>query len=671
MIHNMCIKRNELHFNTFSEFLKWKEQEERSTNSWYVSNCAAKIFHGKEYHYYYCNRAGQYRPRGKGERGLKSQGTSKIKPHCSASIKAIKCIKSNKVTVQYTSTHYNHEIQLGHLRINDSTRTMIADKLKKGITVERIIDDIRDIKDSAIDREHLVSRKDIQNIKKQFNIDGLCKHPNDFISVSCIVEEMEDTLEYNPVLLFKQQGEDPNDFCKDLELQDFILVVQTRFQRDMLLQYGENGVCMDATYKVTDYDFNLITLMVLDKFQKGIPVTWAVSNREDKSTLVCILESLKTKIGTIKPQWFMSDMAPQFFNAWKEVFMEEATKYLWCVWHVDRAWRDGLRRHISDIEQRKKIYHQLRTLMMEKDKRKFTELLTKFFTLNSNFPSFLDYFRNVYCTHCEQWAICYRIGTHMNTNKYSEAFHRVLKIVYLHHRRNRRVDYLIYVLLKIARDKAFEQLQKLEKGKISHRICDIHKRHRRAATYSVLANIQRISEISYTISSESKKGVTYTVQKVKTLCHCKLKCQFCMACSHMYSCTCLDSCTNTTVYKHIHLVHMQTKTITAAKPEVPTDLDYFAKVSNVLPAANPMNTRDSLLKKIENRLSSILSQCRSCEDTSCLESVCNRLEVTQQYLLEHSTYPKKRKSSVQRYETQKRFYSTKKRRIIYTRKIGN
>ena len=132
--------------------------------------------------------------------------------------------------------------------------------------------------------------------------------------------------------------------------------------------------------------------------------------------------------------------------------------------------------------------------MMEKDKREFTELFSNFFILNSKFSSFLDFFTNVYCTHCEQWAICYRIGTPMHKNMYSKAFHRVRKIVYLRHRQNGRVDYLTYVLLKIARDKAVEQLQKLEKGKVSHRICDIHKQHRRASSYSVLANIQRTSK---------------------------------------------------------------------------------------------------------------------------------------------------------------------------------
>ena len=91
-----------------------------------------------------------------------------------------------------------------------------------------------------------------------------------------------ETLEYNPILLFKQQGEQPSEACSGLESHDFLLVMQTEFQRGMLCSYASRGVCMDTTYKINDYDFNLTTVMVLDDFQEGIPVLWALSSREDK-----------------------------------------------------------------------------------------------------------------------------------------------------------------------------------------------------------------------------------------------------------------------------------------------------------------------------------------------------------------------------------------------------
>ena len=121
---------------------------------------------------------------------------------------------------------------------------MIASKLKKGITNQRIIDDIRDCSEnSQINREHLIRHKDINNIQKQFNIEGIRKHPNDLISVSSIVEEM-DALDYNPVLFFKQQGELPTDNCKALTKEDFVLVIQTEFQKDIFCKYGKDGVCI-------------------------------------------------------------------------------------------------------------------------------------------------------------------------------------------------------------------------------------------------------------------------------------------------------------------------------------------------------------------------------------------------------------------------------------------
>jgi hypothetical protein len=52
---------------------------------------------------------------------------------------------------------------------------------------------------------------------------------------------------------------------------------------------------------------------------------------------------------------------------------------------------------------------------------------------------------------------------------YLEAFHRVLKVIYLHQKQNRRIDSLLITLIKVARDKAFERLQKVEMGKSSHR----------------------------------------------------------------------------------------------------------------------------------------------------------------------------------------------------------
>ena len=51
-----------------------------------------------------------------------------------------------------------------------------------------------------------MNKKDISNFKNQYNIEGIQRHQIDLISVFFWVEEME-ALEYSPVLIFKQQGD--------------------------------------------------------------------------------------------------------------------------------------------------------------------------------------------------------------------------------------------------------------------------------------------------------------------------------------------------------------------------------------------------------------------------------------------------------------------------------
>ena len=42
---------------------------------------------------------------------------------------------------------------------------------------------------------------------------------------------------------------------------------------------------------------------------------------------------------TMKPQWFTTYDAEQYYNAWKEVSGESITRKVLGAWHVDSAWQ--------------------------------------------------------------------------------------------------------------------------------------------------------------------------------------------------------------------------------------------------------------------------------------------------------------------------------------------
>ena len=207
-----------------------------------------------------------------------------------------------------------------------------------------------------------------------------------------------------------------------------------------------------ATYGVNMYDFMLITVLVIGEYGEGIPVAWAISNREDTAMLVQYMKAIKTKINSLSPEWLMSDDADQFFNAFRIVFGTSNTKKVLCSWHIGRSWRGALRQYIKQNEKRIKIYHYLRVLLMERDETAFRVNLQKFLTfLDENREGgFLSYFKKTYCNRTQQSAACHRLGTQANTNMFVESFHRLLKTVYL---QNRRVDYLVHTLLHIAKIK--------------------------------------------------------------------------------------------------------------------------------------------------------------------------------------------------------------------------
>lgn len=86
--------------------------------------------------------------------------------------------------------------------------------------------------------------------------------------------------------------------------------------------------------------------------------------------------------------------------------------------------------------------------------------------LGINFP--------IVCINQISGAVC-------NTNMYLEAFHRVLKDIYMDKKKNRRVDSLLYILMELVNDRVFDRLRMVEKQASSYCLNEIRRRHKTAA----------------------------------------------------------------------------------------------------------------------------------------------------------------------------------------------
>ena len=247
-VHKMNVRMQSLAFPNFDDFIEWKQEEETKTHSNYVLMCAPQSYQTYKHHYYYCNRSGRYNPKGRNTRNLKVQGSCKVGNNCLAHIKTKTNTETGLAKVEYCN-HHNHTVSLGHLKLPQNIRVKIASQLQQGIPADKIMDIIRNSMYNGINRGHIITKQDIRNVQNQYNIQGISRHPNDLTSVCAWVEEFKES-PHNPIILFKAQGKQPENM-ENVGTDDFILVLQTQFQLDMLKANGNKCICMVQLMELT------------------------------------------------------------------------------------------------------------------------------------------------------------------------------------------------------------------------------------------------------------------------------------------------------------------------------------------------------------------------------------------------------------------------------------
>ena len=380
----------------------------------------------------------------------------------------------------------------------------------------------------------------------------------------------------------------------------------------------------------------------------------------------------------------MSDLAPQFYDAYCDV-NKCHPKQLYCTWHTDKSWKIELKEKIGVFDIYKEVYKRLRVLLEETHILTFEDNLNTFRThlLQANSTKrFGQYFDTYWIPRKEKWAYCYRTGLGINTNMYVEAFHRVFKYQYLKGKYNKRVDKCLLMLLKYDRDKTFDRLIKLTKGKSTQKIRIIHQRHEQSLVLS-FANISKISDDKWIVQSESQKAVCYNLQKCDECMesNCRLKCYNCFVCCHQYSCSCNDFLLTKTICKHIHLLHRSLERSGAFLSRDTNDVGCSENKENEVDTLVSIMTATkqspsefvSMKGRVEELLLQIMTDVKKAneqDEPAILQLLksATAIKNTFQSMVENKSSfvlrPTNQCSTSKNIDVQRRFYSTKKRRKV-------
>jgi len=131
---------------------------------------------------------------------------------------------------------------------------------------------------------------------------------------------------------------DPSPTGSGLDNNAFVLVIQTKYQRECWRKHGHRFAGIDATHNTTHYEnMSLFTLLVRDQWGHGVPASWMISSNGTEDTLNFFLRSIWLQSPKVSPEFFMSDKDHAQLNAITRQFPKSAR--LLCWWHVLHAWQ--------------------------------------------------------------------------------------------------------------------------------------------------------------------------------------------------------------------------------------------------------------------------------------------------------------------------------------------
>ena len=230
------------------------------------------------------------------------------------------------------------------------------------------------------------------------------------------------------------------------------------------------------------------------------------------------------------------------------------------------------------------------------------------------------------------------------------------------------------------RDTAFSRFNKINKGKATHRVTEINKRHKAAEKMRSEGNTPLLlDDKTWLVISQTTTNKKYTVQYIAKCTTCELRCSKCNTCIHMYTCSCLDSVTHTTVCKHIHLIHLlegerynsmgdggTTQISVLPNKRCNNALasnEYFSHIlRNKLTSTTIQSAKDQATLKLHH----IQAQISQCDNIQALKSVIHHLNCAIGTVNAMTKHPiqtlsvSKHISPNTKMDPQKRYHSTKK-----------
>lgn len=453
---------------------------------------------------------------------------------------------TDEYTVIYYKTHYGHDTTVNFTKLSKADRGSIASKLILGLPISTVLESAKNSK-GLVKRVNLVSRKDLNNIRKAYNINSSAgnKLSNmDVVNINTFLQECNNH-EQNPILY--SSLDEPG------EANAIVIIIMSHLQ-SQIFQDPDYNIFVFNSVTLSYCDFDLITLFVVNSSGESYPATCMFTNDTTDSSLELFFRKIRERVGELAPQYLFTNCEDKYQRIWSEC-MNSKSKCFYHPQQVDIDIKLNLNKIVSaqaDVTRAKRqwLSDTLRGLRNMLDENDFLETLDATLNVLKSDGDFRGYF-NYHTTHftdVKKWANVYKIDETLPM-KQIEVVGDVLKH-YLGDLFVTRFDKIFHCVIRFLRDETVYALLKISSNRVyfAEENDDRHKLGMELQFFGT-----HLGEDVWKVSGE-ECGSGHLVYKYLEQKCCSLTCTTCLICVHCFSCTCVDFFISNVICVHIHYI---------------------------------------------------------------------------------------------------------------------
>ena len=456
----------------------------------------------------------------------------------------------------------------------------------------------------------------------------------------------------------------------------FLYVSQEKWQRELLIKYGNTLFLMDATYKTTKYSLPLFFNCVKTNVDYVVCAEF-VLHKEDTDNITEALQILKQWNPTWYPKNAMTDFSEMEINAINTVF--EDTFVMICDFHREQSWERWVKKseHDVEFEQQKELLSMMRSIAYSRDVLALNNAVSRLrgSRIYNNNKKVQNWMEKYWLPEIKRWAKVYRnkdADLVINTNNSIERQNKCLKYDYISRYSDKSLTGLLILIrdfylpdaykkyiqsnLKLSssyrkyNDNIPEWLQERPHNFIKHVLQRLHT----AQSEYTKEDVNILSKLKYQVKSFAGpiEHPWYIVNFADPSCECADWDKHHFPCKHMCA-----------LFQH-HIVSwndlatsyrespflkrdltvdgtnlvddedMPSQTIATNDHEVNCDTREKGLAHNTLPLpTRKKDTSLSLQKKVRNELKEINDITFDCDDANALKSTISQLHLVKEELL--------------------------------------